>query len=388
MRFIYGAVRSRDIFHKFDIAPFGAESPGQVDGLLFRCFCVYDQVAVYGVCRDLLPGKGAHQFIHNDRKSDGRRALPEFLQEMIIASAPDDGVAGPVCIGAENDPSIITVVPAHAQVKCNMVFRSVKLQQAENVLKTLHAQAGILIRRAVEGLVEDLRPADQFRKNMESLADRLFHVSAVQKLLYSEVIAVRDQGADLPAFFFVKVGGSHKAADIIRVADADLEFSQPGFLKPVHDHGDHLGVGFDRIKPDQLRAELGVFFQTALIAGMVDKGVPCITETDREILLLKQGCRGPRDRRGDIRPEGQDIAVPVEELVKLLGGGGTDLLAEYIIIFECRRLYVLIAVQMEYGAQVFLKCKFGFAFSVVDITDSFRSMKFLFHMLSSFTLMC
>ena len=223
---------------------------------------------------------------------------------------------------------------------------------------------------------------------MESLADRIFYRSSIQNLFHAEVIAVRDQRTDLPAFFFVKIGRSHKAPDEIGVPDADLEFIQPGFLKSVHNHGDHLGIGFDRIKPDQLRAELGVFFQTALIAGMIDKRVSCITETDGEILLLKQGCRGPRDRWRDIRPERQDIAVPVEELVKLPGGGGTDLLAEYVVIFERRRLYVLIAVQMEYGAQVFLKCKFGFAFSVVDITDSFRSMKFLFHMLSSFTLMC
>ena len=68
----------------------------------------------------------------------------------------------------------------------------------------------------------------------ESLADRIFYRSSIQNLFHAEVIAVRDQRTDLPAFFFVKIGRSHKAPDEIGVPDADLEFIQPGFLKSVH----------------------------------------------------------------------------------------------------------------------------------------------------------
>ena len=63
-----------------------------------------------------LPVQGAHQFIQDNGKSDGRCILAEFGEQVVVSTAPYYGVSGAVCIRTENHSGIIAVASAHSEI--------------------------------------------------------------------------------------------------------------------------------------------------------------------------------------------------------------------------------------------------------------------------------
>ena len=267
---------------------------------------------------DLLPVQRVHQFIHYDRKSDRRSALPEFFEQMVISSSPDDRITCPVCIGPEDDPGIVSVASAHAQIKGDMLLRLVDHEQPVDLLESRERKACIDRRRDPRGPLQDLLSADQFREDAESLFYTSLDTAVIQDLFHSKVVPVRDEFTDLIFFFLFQSGRFQKALDKVDVSDIDLEFRKPGLLQSVNHHGEHLRIRLHGIQTDQLCSHLSILFQASLIAGMIDKCVSYIAQTDRKVLPLKQRRRRPGDRRRDIRAQREDVSFSVKETVQFL----------------------------------------------------------------------
>ena len=63
--------------------------------------------------------------------------------------------------------------------------------------------------------------------------------------------------------------------------------------------------------------------QSSLIAGIVNKGISLIAETDLAFFLLKILGYRSCDGRGNVRTQDQSIALTVKELLQILGWGGS-----------------------------------------------------------------
>ena len=209
-----------------------------------------------GLHRDLLPAEGAHEFVQEDRKTDGRGVFPELLQKMVIPSAPDDRVPCAESIRAENDAGVVAVISDHAQVKGNMVVRAVKPEETEDLLEPCDRKPGVQVRRSAHRLFQHLRPACEFREETERLSHAFFYFMRIQDLLDPEEIPVCDQRTDLSALLFPQPGCFQEAADKVHMPEADLEFLKPDLFQAVRHHCQHLRIRFHRVQPDQLRAEL------------------------------------------------------------------------------------------------------------------------------------
>lgn len=57
-----------------------------------------------------------------------------IFKQMIVTASAYDSISCSVSISTENDTGIVSVVSAHAQIKCDMIFHSVKAEKLINLL--------------------------------------------------------------------------------------------------------------------------------------------------------------------------------------------------------------------------------------------------------------
>ena len=81
-------------------------------------------------------------------------------------------------------------------------------------------------------------------------------------------------------------------------------------------------------------------------------------------------CHGRRK----IRPQYQCIAVPVKELVKLIGRSRTDIAREHFKVFKRRRLDVTVSVTLEHAVKLCHEDFFVLFVATVQIPDAVRGV--------------
>ena len=225
-----------------------------------------------------------------------------------------------------------------------MILYSVNLQQIINLAKTFYRKSCCFTRSNASCICKDLRSTCQFRKLMKRFFHLIGNLIMIENLFHTKEVSVRDQCTDLFFLFVFQIRCLEKTLNKINMSDTYLEFFQACFLKSIHNHCKHFCICLNRIHTDQLCTKLRIFFQASTITGMIDKCISGITQTNWKILCLKQCCHCSCNGRCNIRAQRQNIPLSIKEFIKISNRCRTDFLAEYIKIFKCRCLYVLISI--------------------------------------------
>jgi len=148
---------------------------------------------------------------------------------------------------------------------------------------------------------------------------------------------------------------------------SDLKLFQSCIFQKLDGKRKDLCIGIHGTVTDELGTGLGTFFQSSLIAGIVDECISAITEPQRNIFIhVIFGC-APCDGWCDIRSQYQCISFPVKKFIQIFGWRGTDLFCKYIKKFKGRSLNRVIAILLHQRHDVCLEGNLSLAFFVVNI---------------------